>query len=79
MKRIPVKSSDIASVGYDELTLTLEIEFKNGSIYEYYRVPKAVYLALMNADSKGKYFRKYIRGNHMYIYRQVFPEQKWPR
>ena len=27
MKRIPVKSRDIASVGYDEHTQTLEVEF----------------------------------------------------
>ena len=54
MKRIPVKSSDLASVGYDEHTQTLEVEFQDKSIYQYTSVSKYVYLELMSAKSKGK-------------------------
>ena len=33
MERIPVESSNLASVGYDSDSLTLEIEFNSGGIY----------------------------------------------
>ena len=79
MKRIPVKSSDIASVGYDEQTLTLEVEFKDKSIYQYTKVPKYVYLELISADSKVEYFSRYIRDNVLYGCTRIFPTVKWRR
>lgn len=80
MKRIPVKSSNLASVGYDEQTLTLEVEFlRDGSIYQYYPVSNDIYIELMKADSKGTYFSKHIRDNRMYMYKKLPPELKWPR
>ena len=79
MKRIPVKSSNLASVGYDERTMTLEVEFRDGSIYEYSRVLKSVYLELMKADSKGKYFKKNVRDNRLYGCIQTYPVYKWLR
>ncbi|MGI6098892.1 MAG: KTSC domain-containing protein [Kiritimatiellia bacterium] len=62
MNRTPVTSSSIAAVGYDPSTMTLEIEFKHGAVYQYFDVPEAVYRELMNADSKGIYFNSMIRG-----------------
>ena len=53
--RIKVKSSNVNTVGYNSLTKTLQVEFKSGSIYEYYEVPEEVYIAFMNAESKGKF------------------------
>ena len=61
MERIPVQSSNLASVGYESGTSTLEIEFLSGSIYQYFGVPQAVYEDLMNASSKGSYFYHQIR------------------
>ena len=61
MKRLSVVSSVLRSVGYDESTSTLEVEFGNGSVYEYSAVPEDVYAALMLADSKGHYFDTVIR------------------
>ena len=34
MYRESVESSNIASIGYDEASRTLEVEFLNGSVYE---------------------------------------------
>lgn len=62
MKRAAVESSNLASVGYDEKSKTLEIQFHSGGIYEYYDVDKSVYEELMNADSHGSYFMSMIRG-----------------
>ena len=61
MNREPVTSSNLAAVGYDEATKTLEVEFKNGTIYEYYSVPMSVYAGLMSAPSAGKYFNAHVK------------------
>lgn len=51
------------SIGYQELTQTLEIEFKSGEIWQYKGVPSAIHIAMMNSDSLGKFFQKYIKNN----------------
>ena len=51
MKMIPVSSSNIAAIGYDETQSLLVIEFLNGSTYEYYSVPSYVFDELLNAGS----------------------------
>jgi len=61
MNRISVTSSNLRSVGYDLVSKTLEIEFNNGSVYQYFDVPKSIYDGLMNAESHGKYFDANIK------------------
>jgi len=60
MKRLGVSSSNVASVGYDEETKTLEVEFHNGDVYQYHSVPVSEYEGLMGAASVGKYLHSYI-------------------
>jgi KTSC domain len=67
MNRLKVESSNLASVGYDESTQTLEIEFNHGAVYQYSEVDKEVYDELMEADSKGSYFNSCIRGAFPYV------------
>jgi len=66
MDRVPVQSSNLASVGYDPQSLTLEIEFINGGIYQYFGVPQETYEGLMNAGSKGSYFHNQIKNVYSY-------------
>ncbi len=61
METTPVESENLAAVGYDAQEGTLEIEFKNGRVYEYSRVPSSVYHELMGAVSKGAYFSRNIK------------------
>lgn len=70
MERLPVTSSVLRSVGYDDSNSTLEVEFHNGSIYEYRGVPPDIYAALMLAASKGQYFDATIRKS--YDCRRIF-------
>jgi hypothetical protein len=56
-----VRSSVIASVHYDDMTATLFIEFKNGRLYAYTKVPRSAYLQLIKAASVGAYFNRRIR------------------
>ena len=69
MDRTPVVSSNLKSVGYNVDTKILEIEFHNGSVYQYYGVPLNVYEGLMKAPSHGKFFHVYIR--NVYRYRRI--------
>lgn len=66
MKRVPVTSSNIASVGYDANTNTLEIEFNSGHIYQYFDVPNSIYDDLVSASSVGQYFHQTIKGIYRY-------------
>ena len=61
MQRTAVASTHLASVGYDSSPKILEIEFKGGSVYQYFNVPYSVHQALMGARSKGGYFAQSIK------------------
>ena len=61
MDRKAVTSSAIASIGYDESSCTLEIEFRTGTVYQYENVPENVYQGLVAASSKGLYFDLHVR------------------
>lgn len=63
---MPVSSSNVASVGYDASSLTLEVEFNNGSVYQYFDVPEAVYQEMMRASSVGKFMHANIRNQYRY-------------
>ncbi len=66
MQRQAVSSSMLRSVGYDAATQTLEVEFLNGSVYQYFAVPATTYHNLLAADSLGSYFQANIRGAFSY-------------
>lgn len=70
MKRTPVNSSNLASIGYDTSSETLEIEFLHGGVYQYYDVPLTVYESLMSASSHGTYFDKNIKKTG-YSYKKI--------
>ena len=69
MDRIAVTSSSIASAGYSPEESTLEVEYRNGSVYQYFAVPKSVFESLLAAASKGTFVSERIRGR--YPYRRV--------
>lgn len=58
----PVKSSNIAEIGYDNDNQTLGVKFKNGSHYVYSEVPEDKHINLMNAESIGRFFHSQIKG-----------------
>lgn len=64
---IPVSSSNLAAVGYENGILY--IRFNNGRLYTYSNVPEHIYQGLMNASSHGRYFNAYIKG--VYPYREL--------
>jgi hypothetical protein len=66
MDRTPVSSSNIASAGYDVVSMTLEVEFHSGYTYQYFDVPEAVFGEFIVASSPGSYHNQHIKGNYRY-------------
>lgn len=64
---IPVHSSDIAAVDYNEVDHILYLHFHSGGRYKYFNVPVAIFHGLLSAASKGKYFHTYIRHTYSCI------------
>ena len=61
MRREPVTSEAMRSVGYDPRRRILEIEFASGDVYRYRDVPPELHLDLMQAPSLGEFFAHHIR------------------
>ena len=75
MERNVVKSSNIKSVGYDEETEILEVEFKSGGLYQYKDVPKGIYDDFMSHESHGKYLAESIK--NVYKFEKIDTEDKY--
>jgi len=58
---VEVRSSSLARLSYDRQQATLQVEFRDGTLYQYSGVPLRTYQSLLQADSKGSYFNHYIR------------------
>lgn len=66
MTRQHVSSSNVSSIGYDAASQTLEVEFHNGGVYQYYGVPESTYQGFMTAGSKGTYLHDHIKNRYRY-------------
>jgi hypothetical protein len=60
----PVKSNQVAAVGYDAETSTLAVTFTRGAgaIYHYPNVDAKLHADFIGAESIGKFFGKSIQG-----------------
>jgi hypothetical protein len=66
MQRESVDSSTIISIGYDNQSETLEVEFKSGGVYQYYNVPETIHQQLMESSSKGSFLHANIKPSFSY-------------
>jgi KTSC domain len=62
-------SSAISSVGYDERSAVLEVEFSSGTVYDYFKVPEKVYRDLLKAPSKGSFVSRRVRDRYSFVRR----------
>ncbi len=69
MHRRAVESSVLAEVGYDQKRRLLEVKLVSGAVYQYLDVPAREFMALLAAESSGRYYNTSIKPN--YDYRQV--------
>ncbi len=62
MDRVPVRSSNVLTVGYDPLSSVLEVEFTQGHVYQYHGVPPHHFERLTSrSGSVGRYLNEYIK------------------
>jgi hypothetical protein len=66
MDRIPVQSTNVAEVGYDSETMTLEVAFHNGTLYQYFDVPEVMFQELLRSDSVGRFLNTQIKNSYRY-------------
>ena len=69
MERKYIQSSNLLGVRYQPYTNTLEVEFHNGHVYQYFDVPAQVYRALIDSPSHGRFFNHFIRDR--FPFRQI--------
>lgn len=62
--KLTTTTSNIADFEYQ--SQVLKVTFLDGSVYEYFDVPKAVYVKLINADSPGRFARRHIYNSYVY-------------
>ena len=53
-------------VGFEYKAEILSISFSDGSMYEYYGVPKAIYVKLINAETPARFARRHIYTSYLY-------------
>lgn len=64
MVRSVVASTNIRSIGFS--CNTLEVEFLNGSVYQYYDVPEEHYRNMINYPHPGTYLARHVKGTYLY-------------
>ena len=63
----PVRSRDLALIGYDNASSILEVVFRAGGVYRYKGVPENVYHGLMAAPSHGTFFQKHVKAQYSFV------------
>ena len=64
---IPVTSSKIKAVYFDAQAMILKIEFLRDGLFEYYGVPERIFNELLEADSPGLFFKRFIKDKFRYV------------
>ena len=71
MNPVVVRSSSLAQVAYDGRRAILQVEFRDGTAYQYADVPLRIYHDLLRASSKGTYFNHHIRDHFTHTLLQI--------
>ena len=66
MLRVLVESTTLASAGHDASSAVLELQFRNGAVYQYFSVPQEAFRSLLQASSKGNFFHHNVHGKYPY-------------
>jgi len=58
-------SSVIACYAFDPVSYVLQVDFQRGSRYHYFGLTHDVVERFMNAESKGSFFSRFIKGQYL--------------
>lgn len=64
MRYIPVESSNLDAVAYDDSRKELRVRFKSGAEHVHVGVPPDEHSRLMAAESHGKHYNQFIKGKY---------------
>ncbi len=59
--RVALDSTALTCVSHSPNSNILEVEFRNGLVYEYLGVSRSLYEQLLTASSKGAFLSRFIR------------------
>ena len=60
MQLIPVSSSNVAAIGFENGDI--EVQFHNGSVYRYPNCNESLFREFLNASSKGSFVHQFLKG-----------------
>lgn len=63
---VEIASSNLQSASYNTEDETLQVTFKSGGVYEYYKVPWEKFTKLRLAESQGRFFNLNISKAYEY-------------
>lgn len=56
----------MTSIEYDEEAAELDVTFTSGKTYRYFEVSLDIYVAFLDADSKGTFFNAIVKDTFVY-------------
>jgi len=59
-------TTNAAIADFEFKSQVLKVDFTDGNSYEYFDVPRAIYVKLVNADSPGRFARRHIYNEFVY-------------
>jgi len=66
MNHLPLESSSLATAAYAADRSILEVQFRDGTSYQFIDVPTECADQLLASESKGAYFNRNIRNRFRY-------------
>ena len=66
MQTVEVNSTAIQKADYEYDSYKLTLTFKNGSSYDYTKVPNFVFEGLRTSQSKGKFINKHVLSTYKF-------------
>jgi len=69
MEWIIASSTNIEKFRYDPSSMTLEVEFKKGAVYQYFDVPTHIYEEFVSTVNSGGSAGKFLNANIKGVYR----------
>jgi len=71
--RVSLDSTTLVATVYDDSRETLQLDFRDGTRYEYTGIAPNLYRELLCAASHGSFFNRHIRGH--FPYAKIVPEK----
>jgi DNA topoisomerase IA len=59
--RYRIRSLNVFSIAYNKQLNILEVEYRNGKVIQYPRVPETDFLDILQSEAKGKFIGKHMR------------------